>query len=433
MDVYSTKEVLFKRNIFSKIIKWKISIVKELENKYFLKYEYGEINGNIQTSYSDEIIGKANRDNCEQALSELNSVWERHRKKGYKSLADLNLNPLDYLDNYNKLIDDINKALPLYNTDANNCVKPMKCQKFQIGKFHYPCLAQAKINGVRAVIMLEPYTSKDLFELAPVVIDNISYKTVIKTKEGLQYNIKHIENVFNALYNAFPKYKDIIFDGEIYIPNEKVTSIGGAARNDKNPLHEQLLFVNFDLSIPDLTNKERDNLRYEIWNQFMEFNVVPIKFDDHTNESYNWKGYNIIVLRSNICYADDQALSFMEESIKNGFEGLVIRDINATYQFGSRPMTMMKLKKFEDSEFECLSVHHVGNPDDKVGFNVTMTLRNDINDLIFDCTVMGNVDERLNYVNNPPIGKMVTVKFYERTKNGLPFHANIIGVRDYEN
>lgn len=77
---------------------------------------------------------------------------------------------------------------------------------------------------------------------------------------------------------------------------------------------------------------------------------------------------------------------------------------------------MMKLKKFDDAEFECIGVEHTGNPDDKVGFNVRLVLKNDINDLVFSCTLTGTVNERLDILNNPPIGKSVTVKFYERTK-----------------
>ena len=50
---------------------------------------------------------------------------------------------------------------------------------------------------------------------------------------------------------VFPEYANMVFDGEIYIRGEKVTSIGGAARNPRNPIHEKLQFVNFDLSIPD--------------------------------------------------------------------------------------------------------------------------------------------------------------------------------------
>lgn len=46
----------------------------------------------------------------------------------------------------------------------------MKCQTFKIDTFNYPCIIQPKINGVRAVIMLEEYTPQDLFSCKGVYI-----------------------------------------------------------------------------------------------------------------------------------------------------------------------------------------------------------------------------------------------------------------------
>lgn len=129
-----------------------------------------------------------------------------------------------------------------------------------------------------------------------------------------------------------------------------------------------------------------------------------------------WDKFNLIILNSDTIYDDNQALAYMQKCIDCGFEGAVIRDLHTEYKFGSRPATMMKLKKFDDAEFECIGVEHTGNPNDKVGFNVRLVLKNDINDLVFSCTLTGTVNERLDILNNPPIGKSVTVKFYERTK-----------------
>ena len=309
----------------------------------------------------------------------------------------------------------------------------MKAQKFAIGKFDYPCIAQPKINGVRAVVMLEEFTPTDLFSLEGFVRDDKHYHTVIKTKEGLTYHIWHIEQLFNDFYNSFPEYANMVFDGEIYIRGEKVTSIGGAARNPRNPLHEKLQFVNFDLSIPDLTNKDRDKLRFSVWEEYrskkssVSHNVMGGRiWENLTPEGHSmWDKFNLIILNSDTIYDDNQALAYMQRCIDCGFEGAIIRDLHTEYKFGSRPATMMKLKKFDDAEFECIGVEHTGNPDDRVGFNVS-------NDLVFSCTLTGTVNERLDILNNPPIGKSVTVKFYERTKNGLPFHANVVGIRDYE-
>lgn len=437
-------EILYKRDLTGNVVRWwariERAVTSDEASGLRLAYYYGRLSGSETVSFSDIIKAKSKKTDREQAEFELASVYERHKKKGYKSLTDLGLNPLDYLNDIIPLWNEIEKRLPKYNTDANNCIKPMKCQKFAIGKVYYPAIIQPKINGVRAVVLLEEFTPTDLFSMEGFVRDDKHYHAVIKTKEGLIYNIWHIEQLFNHLYQAFPEYTNVAFDGEIYIRGEKVTSIGGAARNSRNPLHEKLQFVNFDLSVPDLSNADRDELRFKIWRDYTAkftssaHNIMAGRIWENLSiEGHSmWDGFTLVVLNSDKCWDDNQALFYMQKAIEHGFEGAVIRDVGAEYKFGSRPSTMMKLKKFEDAEFECIGVEHTGNPDDRVGFNVRLVLKNDINDLVFSCTLTGTVNERLDILNNPPIGKSVTVKFYERTKNGLPFHANVVGIRDYE-
>ena len=109
------------------------------------------------------------------------------------------------------------------------------------------------------------------------------------------------------------------------------------------------------------------------------------------------------------------------------------RELDAEYKFGSRPMSMRKCKNCEDAEFKILAIKSKGNPDEKVGFTIIYTLQNDLTDDIFECNGTGTVEEKLEILNDKSnIGKLATVKFYERTINKLPFHANVIGIRDYE-
>lgn len=194
-------EVLYKRDLTGGLVRWwgRVEKVTNSDGTVSLRlaYYYGKVNGAETSSYSPVIKAKSKKTDREQAEFELNSVYERHKKQGYKSLSDLGISPLDYLTNADDLFAEIDKRLPKYNTDANNCVKPMKAQKFTVGKFEYPCIAQPKINGVRAVVMLEEFTPTDLFSLEGFVRDDKHYHTVIKTKEGLTYRIWHIEQLFN--------------------------------------------------------------------------------------------------------------------------------------------------------------------------------------------------------------------------------------------
>ena len=93
---------------------------------------------------------------------------------------------------------------------------------------------------------------------------------------------------------------------------------------------------------------------------------------------------------------------------------------------------MRKLKKFNDAEFKVLDIVEFGTRGATVGYGCKFILQNDITDAIFECNPIGDVSTKQEYVLNKEdyFGKLVTVKFYERTKNGLPLHANVIGIRN---
>lgn len=437
MEIYDNVVKLYKRNVNGQPLVWWANIDDYTDDtgikQYRLSYHHGIMNGVISNTFSDPIVAKSKKNCYQQALFQLNSLYEKQKKKGYKSAEELGLSDADSSRSF---YDKLNHVLPKYNTDANNCVKPMKCQKFAIGKFTYPAMIQPKINGVRCIVMLEDYTPTTMFDDHAINTDKGIKRVTMKTKEGLTYNIFHLEQVFKEFYTKLPQYANIVFDGEVYIRNEKVTSIGGAARNPQNPLHSKLCFVNFDLSIPDMNNKDRDALRTKVWNDFeavrSSLYVPPVLLCLNAESHPMFDQFPIIVLNTDETYNDEQSLNYMQRYIDCGFEGAVIRDKSAEYQFGSRPQTMMKLKKFEDAEFECYDYKWSGNPEQSVGFSVVLMCKNDINDLTFESTVVGTVEERKAILDNPPIGKMVTIKFYERTKNGIPFHSNVIGIRDYE-
>lgn len=441
-------DVLFKRGIGNKILQWSCKIVpfdQPLLNgeglKYIncrLQYETGELNGSKTTTFSDKIegknIGKKNETTSyTQAVKERKSLYDRKRKQGYKSISDLKIecDSLEYI--YSKL----DRVLPQYNTDADNCIKPMKAQKFEIGKMKYPAIQQPKINGVRATIRLINEPSGDIF--------TPDKRVEIKSKEGLIYNVKHIEDTFLEVYN-YTECFDVVFDGELYIYGQPVTSIGGAARNPKNPLHKSLQFVCFDLAIPDFNNIERDELRNKIFteangkipvsmdhNMYDDLITIKICRDKSVEEHSVTRWFIINSLISEIVNSDEEVLEFRDKCIKYEYEGSIVRDMNADYQFGSRPKTMRKCKKMDDAEFKILNIRSVGDSDDKVGFTIIFTLQNDLTDETFECNGTGTVEQKLEILNDKSnIGKLATVQFYERTINKLPFHANVIGIRDYE-
>ncbi|MBD5584371.1 MAG: hypothetical protein HDQ88_04765 [Clostridia bacterium] len=378
------------------------------------------------------------------------SEVKRKRDRGYKFAKDYGIDDTQY-ESVNQLYDLLDTKIPKYLTDANNVDKPMKCQKFRRGVFDYSngALADPKINGVRCTIRLDE-VDNGLF--------GKTHEVVIRSKEGLRYNVKHIEETFAKYVYSYHEYKDIVFDGELYIYGQKNTSIGGAARNPLNPLHKYLQFVNFDLSIPDMSNRDRFHLRREIlklaainagtigFEETEEFSK-PIHVQYNPAEHYLARKGIIVSLCSTNIRNDDDVEAYRDVCIDQGYEGCVVRSKVAEYQFGSRPLTMMKAKKCEEAEFLCIDIKIDSITKEVNGKTITneyakFVCRNDLNDEIFEVkptsVYNGIKDETMEspYIlshKSEFIGKMLAVKFYERTDKKIPFNANAFGVRDYEN
>ena len=402
---------LFKRDIQGNVIYWMAKINESIEAIVFY---YGRINSNFinDISKSSRIIiegtniGKSNETNClEQCYKELESEYKDHIKKGYKQYNTRV--PI------NELIEHLDNLVDGTNTDALGFAKPMKCQKFELGKVKYPCIGQPKYNGVRATISIN-YFKKDMFDDTPILI---------LSKEGVEYKLNHLNAKLYSILKHLEQQgiNNPVLDGEIYLPNTPVTTIGGAARNESNPINKKLQYIIFDLSIENINQKDR--IKY--------IEALNSCISEHENQYLN----SIVYISPNVILtSDEDALNYLDICLQAGYEGAVTRQYEPEYAFGQRPMFMRKLKKFSDAEFEVVDIVPYGDANQNVGTGCKFILRNDLNDSIFECIPKGTTTERLNYFANKEkyIGNKVTAKFYERTINNIPFHANVIGLRNYE-
>ena len=403
---------LFKRDIAGNVIYWMSSIYPETDSIMFFYH------GRIHSDFINDIykslriivegnnIGQSNETTAlEQAYKELESEYKDHIKKGYKEY--------DLQDTYGAIENILEHIVDKTNTDALGFAKPMKCQKFQLGKVKYPCIGQPKYNGVRATVSIDP-TGGGMFNETPILI---------LSKEGVVYKLEHLNEELHKLLKYFEldcSINNPVLDGEIYFPNTPVTTIGGAARNIVNPVNKQLQFVIYDLSIENMNQKDR---------------IYYLDSSGLYKHSNTYIAPRVYLSNSVVLHSDEEALEYLDTCLALGYEGAVTRQYEPEYAFGQRPMFMRKLKKFDDAEFEVIDIVPYGDINQNVGTGCKFILRNDLNDSTFECIPKGTTAERLAYFANKEkyIGNMVTAKFYERTINNLPFHANVIGLRNYEN
>ena len=115
-------------------------------------------------------------------------------------------------------------------------------------------------------------------------------------------------------------------------------------------------------------------------------------------------------------------------SPEQGFEGTIIRTPGGVYTPGHRSVNLLKHKDFVDEEFIIVdTMDGKGKFEGAIMFKcVTADGRE------FDCGLRGSIDDRkVMFANREQyLGKLLTVKFQEKTEDGIPRFPVGISIRD---
>lgn len=398
--------ILYKRNSNGKPIFWEI---------------HKSPTGVIQVHYG--LVGKEGhfeQINTHRKIDdEIDSQIKAKRKEGYKELQDLYDNApvldtftgnlYDYLDNY----------LPKFNTHANGAFIPMLCKTlednkpFEKGTY----FGQWKINGERCIITM----SKDDGLFGDL---HLCYRS----REGVDWTSK-LSYLDEILLPCIPdEIKDMMIeegvglDGELYLPGYGINEINSFIKNIEVPQHYKLQYWLYDICIENMSALNRQILLNNNFSQYHPNHIL--KKEDHLNNTNR-----LILLNNDTVDNINMAISMRDYFISLGFEGLVIREKSAEYQFGGRRNnSMLKFKKKEDGLFEIIDIVPEGV---KRSHLPKFVMRNDINDELFTCTLNApqSVQENIlqtkdNYLSGEYVG---LVEFRERSGvNQVPFHAKLI-------
>lgn len=399
--------ILYKRNSNGKPIFWEI---------------HKSPTGVIQVHYG--LVGKEGhfeQINTHRKIDdEIASQIKAKRKEGYKELQDLYDNApvldtftgnlYDYLDNY----------LPKFNTHANGAFIPMLCKTlednkpFEKGTY----FGQWKINGERCIITM----SKDDGLFGDL---HLCYRS----REGVDWTSK-LSYLDEILLPCIPdEIKDMMIeegvglDGELYLPGYGINEINSFIKNIEVPQHYKLQYWLYDICIENMSALNRQILLNNNFSQYHPNNIL--KKEDHLNNTNR-----LILLNNDTVDNINMAISMRDYFISLGFEGLVIREKSAEYQFGGRRNnSMLKFKKKEDGLFEIIDIVPEGVKRANLG---KFVLRNDINDELFECTYNASHSSQEEILINKSkyIGKKVLVEYRERSGvNQLPFHAKAVKIK----
>lgn len=405
-------KTLYKRNTQGKPLFWSIWIDHNYINPKIINVKYGLVgkDGRLEPIVATRKI-----------QDEVESLIKAKRKEGYKELVDLYDNAHIAEQDISKLglVHYLDTYLPKFNTDNNGAFIPMLCKTlednkpFERGEY----FGQWKINGERCIITADKTTG--LFE---------EIKLHYRSREGVDWTDK-LSYLDEFLLPCIPEEivdmmleEGVGLDGELYLPGYGINEINSFIKNTELPQHYKLQFWMYDLCVENMSAYSRQHVLIENFKKYVPL-CLKTK-EDHLNNN------NKLILLPNEDIEDiSNAIKRRDYYISLGFEGLVIREKSAEYQFGGRRNnSMLKFKKKEDGLFEIIDIIPEGRKRANLG---KFVLKNDINNAEFECTYNAphSAQEEILANKNSYIGKKCLVEFRERSGiSRVPFHAKAIKI-----
>lgn len=396
---------LYRKNNNEVPTRWRAGIT---DNGLIIEVEYG-------------IVGKASRFEAykvtqKNATAELESRYRDKRKTGYMSIedikddGDISRSPVEDGD-INNLYQYLAAYLPKYRTNENNGgLLPMLAKSYT-GKVwdKVPVMiGQYKINGLRCFISAE-YNNGDMFK--PI-------KLRFQSREGIYWST--LSNLEEYLLTVLPE--DLItamieeqwsLDGEIYLPGYTVNQINHFVKDANCVENKALQFWCYDLAVPEMSQSNR----LVLIDKYLDNRIT--NFHDYKEHLNNDK--RLIRLPSIFITNDNEALKYRDEFIGLGFEGLILRNPSADYQYGRRRVGYMeKFKSATDGKFLIVDIYKEPKRELPI-----ILCQNDANTAKFETRLSATHEYQQMILRDKHlyIGKHLFVEFGERSGvEKVPFH-----------
>ena len=397
--------ILYKRNAKGEPLYWNI----DQSEAGGINLHYGAVGGHDHYQIIPQKLIKAD---------EIQSRIKAKRKEGYKLLSELKDNGPDTIEDRISLLNYLNAYLPKNNTTSDGFILPMLAKVLKDDKpfVKKSFIGQWKINGVRCII--GAIDTKDIFK--PVSLRYWSREGTEWTKKLSWMDDVILPYINSDLLDAMIE-EGACLDGELYIPGQTVNNINSFVKNVNLPQHKLLQYWCYDVLIENMPTTIRNNIRIN------DIKKICYDYNDIT-EHLNNKSQLVLLPNINTdCF--DTATRFRDKFISLGFEGLILRDPNAEYQFGKRNSAMFKYKRVDDGKFKIVDIVPEGVRKDLC----KLVLQNDINDNQFECTINAShaYQEMILKEKDKYIGKYASVEFRERSGvNKVPFHAKVITINN---
>ena len=332
-------------------------------------------------------LGKKNATTAfQQACLEARAAWQKKKDAGYKEMTDgvpvVEKTELTLPASRAAVTtDDI--PLPMLALDYNKRGKSIR----------FPCYIQRKFDGTRCVA-----TASGLFS---------------RNRKAYPH-LNHIRSEIEKISKIFP---GIILDGELYSKTLTFQEIVGLVRRETlEPgdleRQKQIQFYCYDLIESHAPFKERLSKMVSILRR-----CEPL--------------HHIRIVMTEVCSQPMDLRAKHDQYVAEGFEGIMLRNLEGLYRPGVRSSDLQKYKEFQDAEYDVIGFTQGEGLESGC---VVWQCRDNKTGSEFACRPRGSHEERRELYRRAAefLGKKLTVRYQELTDDGLPRFPVGIAFRDYE-
>jgi DNA ligase-1 len=398
---------LYKRTKTGAIQQWSVFVTIGLAGAIIIK-RAGQLNGTL-TEHREVIsvgknIGKSNETTpLQQAEAQAQSDWTKKHDEGYKSLNDLDIvlctDKIHFPGLYMypgcgimfmNLEYSLNQTLPKFNSDAAGNAKPMLAKPVDWKKVTYPCYVQPKLDGVRCLMIVKSY--------------HLTADITFLSRSGKEYTtLNHIkDDVLNYIAGS---EQEFILDGEIYSENLSFQEIVSAVKKQR-PESLKLHFRAYDI-----VNDKKQHQRIEQVRELID--LIDSKYIQY-----------VITITAAV---KDDVTHHHDKWVSEGNEGAMIRHYNGIYGQGQRSSDLLKVKEFDETEFEFKCFEQGQREEDLIAVCETLEKKE------FRAKMIGNKLSKATMQTEcgELQGTQLTVKHFGWTTDGLPRFPIGKSFRDY--
>ena len=271
----------------------------------------------------------------------------------------------------------------------------------------FPKYRSMKLDGLRAIFIKGKLLARSLKPIGNVQLRK-------KYQELLDYS----------------KENDMLFDGEFYSHDLTFQEITSIVNSDNKEVPESLKFHCFDIVVKEEYDKDFDV-------RFSTMEIILPQFE------------NVIMVEQTIVNNVKEVEAYFETALKEGFEGLILRNPKGRYKLGRSTISeglLLKVKPFETFDSKVIDViernenlnesqtNELGRSfkrdtkNDKRGIGIASALVTEYNGFQFRVTLTGNEEFRKEIWDNKEkyIGKMFEYKAMLVGMKDVPRHSTFI-------